>query len=248
MSRATALLFIVMAVLATAAAAEDFSTTNVQLLGASRLKDPGYGYDVRGGLQTLTIEHFRSSKTGDLYAFIDFLHGDQAGPNGASSGEQTRFYGEICARLNVGTMTGRPLAFGPVTNTYLAVEVDDGRHYTGWLTGVGVDLHVPGLDSATVNLFRKDDSFNRPALQTTVIWSRNIRLRSTSLTFAGYLDAVHTDHDGMDIGTEPQLLVDLSPLLHVPHGRFEAGVEWYVHRNANFSVRAPQLLFKWTLK
>lgn len=53
---------------------QPFSTTTVQLAHATGLRDAWFGYDVLGSLQTVTLEHYRSSEGGDLYAFADVLH------------------------------------------------------------------------------------------------------------------------------------------------------------------------------
>lgn len=228
--------------------AQTFSTTNLQLTNANTLRDPYYGYDVLGSLQTITVEHFTSGSAGDVYAFVDLLHGDHADAEGSSSGDSVRAYGEITARLNAAALAGRPLAFGPVRNSYVAVEADLGRGYEAWLTGIGFDLAIPGLDAASMNFFHKDDTFNSSAFQTTITWSRNIAAGRAHITFAGFLDAATTDRDGIDCGAQPQLMVDLAPLLRTRAGSVAVGVEWYFHRNANFSTSEPQLLVKWTVR
>lgn len=238
-------LFPLLLLAALPAVGQSLSTTNVQLAHAARLHDPWFGYDATGTLQTVTLEHYRASESGDVYAFVDVLHGQHATSEGVASGDVLRAYGELCARLNAATLAGRKVTVGPVRDVYLAAEIDRGRGYTAWLTGVGIDLAVPGLDTATVNVFHKDDNFNGPAAQVTVLWSRRVPAFGGGLTFAGYVDASTTDRDGIDVSAQPQLLVD-APFLQTAAGSLAVGVELYVHRNAEFRTAVPQLLLKWT--
>lgn len=42
---------------------------------------------------------------------------------------------------------------------------------------------------------------------------------------------------------QPQLLLD-APFLETAAGRLSIGVEWYLHRNAHFRTKVPQILAK----
>lgn len=231
---------------ATLGFAQGFSTSNAQLLYGSSFRDKFSGNHVwRGGLTTLTLEHFRTGPVGDLFAFVDLGSGRLADFGGAPLGRDTKAYGEVAPRLNLATLLGRRLKGGIVKDTYLAAQwnqADSG--FRVWMVGLGVDLDVPGLASATFNAYVRKDTLNRRTWQTTTTWAAPFQVSAVGCRFQGFVDLCGTDSHGTDLMTQSQLLADLGPAMGLPPARLWAGVEYYVHRHDHVDARVLQAMVK----
>lgn len=228
--------------------AEQFSTTNLQFLYGGGFHDRFFGYNTpTGDMATLTLEHFSTWKYGDNFLFVDNVFGEMAGFDGKPTGDRTRSYGEWTPRLSLSRLSGGKLGFGPIKDVYLAGQFELGVSYRAFLGGLGFDLDVPGFNSLGFNVLRRDDNYNSPTFQATVFWSKPIRIRGHRLSLDGYVDIAGTDTQGIDISTQPQLLLDLAPYLHSPEGRVQLGLEWFFHRNRSQVTSVPQVVVKWKL-
>ncbi len=230
-----------------AARAERFSTTDVQLLWGADFDDPFFdGRKPRDGhLTTVTLEHYGTWGYGDNFFFFDLLHGSFVDAAGAPLGRTVAIYGEWTSRLSAGKLLGRKSFLGILKDVYLAGELDRGGDgFWNDMIGVGVDVKLPGKLVLGVNAFYRDDKFNAPTFQVTPYWNLPFAVGPVGLVFTGFVDFAGTDTLGLDVNSQPQLLIDLGR----PWGQagtLYTGIEWYVHRNARHTTSAPQIMLKW---
>lgn len=224
-------------------AAQEFHAVNVQVLHGTAFHDALTGNDTRDGrLSTITLESVTGWTYGDNFFFVDLASGDFAdGPAG-----RHRVYAEWAPRLSLSKLSGRAVGAGVVGDVLLAVSVDrGGSGFGAALIGLGTDLRIPGLAVAQVNVYRRDDSYNRPTWQVTSVWSAPVRTGRLAWTLAGFADVSGTDA-GTDLMTQPQLLLDLGALVRRP-GRVHGGAEWYLHRGPVRTSSVAQALLKLSL-
>lgn len=225
------------------AAAQAFHAANVQVLHGTAFHDALTGNDTRDGrLSTITLESVAGWTYGDNFFFVDLASGDFAdGPEG-----RHRMYAEWESRLSISKLTGRALAAGIVGDLLVSAGVErGGTGFGAVLLGLATDLRIPGLAMAQVGVYRRDDTFNRPAWQATGAWGAPVRTGPLAWTLAGFVDVAGTDA-GTDVMTQPQLLLDLGALVRRP-GRVHGGIEWYLHRGPANTSSVAQALFKLSL-
>jgi nucleoside-specific outer membrane channel protein Tsx len=225
-----------------AARAQAPHMVNVQLLHGSRFHDAAAGNATRDGrLSTVTLEALATWAYGDSYFFVDLASGDFAdGPVG-----RHRMYGEWAPRLSASKVLGRQVGAGPVKDLLLAGGIDRGGDgFAATLIGVGIDLAVPGVPVAQVNVYRRKDSFNRATQQVTGVWLAPFRTGALAWTATGFVDVAGTDA-GTDVMSQPQLLLDPASLFG-RSSRLQAGVEWYLHRTSARTTSVPQALLTWS--
>jgi len=231
-------LALLLALLPLPVAAEDFSATNMQLLYGSGFHDPYFGNNTRDGrMSTVTIEHFGTWSHGDNYFFADVTSGDFVDFAGNAKPGKTRIYGEWSPRLSLAPLLGGALPL------YLAGQfARDGEGYRADMIGLGSDLALPGFAVANVALYSRKDNFNRRTWQTTFVWS----LPLGRFSCEGFADLYGSDANGIELSTQPQLLLDLGSLLGGQRpGAVQAGVEWHLHRHNKLNNQSLQSLLKW---
>lgn len=229
------------------ALAEELSITNVQLLYGIDFGDAYYGRATDGGrLTTVTLEHFGVWEHGDNFFFVDLLHGDFVGADGAPAGQEWRTYGEWTSRLSLSRITGAAGFLGVFRDVLLAGQLDvGGDGFVNGMAGVGLELALPEPFHAGVNVLYRDDRFNSPTFQVTAYWTVPFALGGASFVFTGFTDLAGTDRDGLDVQAQPQLLLDVGAFAGAA-GRLHAGVEWYLHANEAVRDSAPQAMVRWT--
>lgn len=243
---------------ASPAAAEGFSSTDVQLLyGNNFNKDFVTGNDTTDGhMRTITLEHFGTWEKGDNFFFFDLTNGKFI------DGNTEHFYGEWHPRVSLSKITGHKFSFGPVKDTYLAGEINwgdtptydptngftansDHRNFHADLEGIGFDLAVPGFENVGLNLYSRKDNFDKRRWQVSPFWGTHFNLGAARFEFSGFVDIAGMDN-GTDIMAQPQILLDVGKLAGTPKDRILAGVEWYWHKNPAFGRNsAPQAMVKW---
>jgi len=224
--------------------AQAFSSTNLQLLYGSNFHDPYYGNNtVDGNMTTLTLEHFSTWDFGDNYFFVDFLSGNFLNFAGQPSGRQSRIYSEWAPRLSLSALSGHSLATGAFKDFFIAGQFNrDGQGFHAEMIGLGTDLSVPGFDLLSVNVYLRKDNFNRRTWQNTDVW--NIPLGQW-LSFEGFIDLYGSDTNGMEISSQPQLLVNIGKLSGHDDGKLLIGMEWYYHHHRTLNSSVPQAMLKW---
>ncbi|MDX8409332.1 MAG: outer membrane protein OmpK [Mariprofundales bacterium] len=230
---------------ATAALAEGFSSTNVQLLGGSNFHDPFFGYNtVDGRMTTLTLEHFGTWAYGDNFFFVDLLSGTFVDFAGKRSGKTTRVYGEWHSRLSLSRLSGHDLGIALIKDWFIAGQINrDGEGFKANMVGLGTNLDIPGFQFLELDAYVRKDNFNRRTWQLSTAWS--LPLYRDLLTLDGYVDVNGTNNNGTEINGQPQLLLDVGQVFGVKGG-LQAGVEWYLHRHRFLHSSVPQAMVKWS--
>jgi nucleoside-specific outer membrane channel protein Tsx len=217
---------------------EAFSTTNIQLLYGD-FDDNSYVYDTKnGGKTTATLEHFRTWEYGDLFLFTDYCVADE---RFKYQDKRTDLYGEIAPRISLSKVGGKELSFLFVQDVYLAFQANLGEDYEAYLSGIGVDLKIPGFDVFGVNLYYKDQNIGDDTIQLSLNYLiRNIM--NTSLEIDGFVDWSEDD-----FLTQNQLLYNLDKTLEMKEDKFYIGTEWHYFKlkNSNVLSNTFQIMMKY---
>lgn len=226
--------------------AQDFATSNAQLLVGRDFQDRTLGNHVTSGpFTTLTLEHFRAGRWGDVFGFVDINHGRLADFLGQRRDRDSQAYGELAPRLSLSGLSGFRLETSWLKDVFLAGQLNQGdTGFRAWLYGLGVDFKVPGFAVASLNAYARKDPYNRSTLQLTAVWLVPFSVGSVSGRFEGFVDAHGTDQDGTDVLAQPQLLLDVGKPFGAKAGRWWLGVEPYWHHSRTQRVAHLQALFK----
>lgn len=215
---------------------------NAQLLWGGDFRDASVGNATADGeMATLTLEHLGGWALGDHFFFIDMTtgHFEAEGVRGY------RMYSEWTPRLSLSRATGRSLAAGIVGDVLLVGEVHAGSGgYAAGLFGGGVDLRVPGFAVLSLSALRRDDVFNAPTWQASGVWVVPFSLGLEG-ALTGFVDVIGTPDGDPLVMTQPQLLIELGPLVGTSRRDVQVGVEWYLHRDGESWHSVPQLLVRW---
>lgn len=167
--------------------------------------------------QTFTFEHASGWSVGDLFLFVDQINFNGKGANGGEDDET--LYGEFSPRLSIGKISGRNLAFGPVTDILISMTYEFGKGDTeAYLIGPAIDLAIPGFDYFQLNTYLRTTDGGRPGdnvWQITPVWSYTIPVGRSDLVIDGFIDWV-VDNDKNSRGEyhanlhiNPQIKYDL---------------------------------------
>ncbi len=188
----TGLVVALLAAISPAAAQDfiEFHTENIQLLR-------GTAYELGDRERTIiTLEHANRWRYGDLFVFADLTIGDDG---------QRSAYGEISPRLSLSRMTGQDWSLGPVSDVFLAGNLELGDEgLDRQLYGIAADLDLPGFRFFRVHAYHRDDP-HRPGStwQSTIVWNRPFEIAGQSFLTEGFADFA----GGEGVGTENQLIV-----------------------------------------
>lgn len=191
----------------------------------------------------LRIEHADGWKYGDNYFFFDITDSDTAG---------TTIYGEVVPRFSIGKITGRSMAFGPVSDVLLTGAINVGsNNFRAYLYGGSVDLNVLGFTYFQLNAYLRDDQNQHGTTwQITPIWLYPFKLGSLNFNFQGFIDyAGKEGASARNLLAVPRLWLDVGALWDAP-GHLEAGFEYLYWHNkfgvegVNESVLQPTI--RWT--
>jgi nucleoside-specific outer membrane channel protein Tsx len=229
------------------AAAQDVHIANVQVLHGAGFRDATTGEATADGrMTTVTVESYGTWRYGDNFFFVDLTSGDFVDGAGTPSAQRHRLYGEWAPRLSLSKVTGRRVGAGPVLDLYLAGQLNRGSGFNAYLIGLSTNLRLPGFALFELGAYARDDNFNRPTYQVTGVWLVPVRLGPVPVSLGGFVDVSGTDALGVDVMTQPQLLVDLGAVALRAPNRLQVGFEWRWHRNDAVSDDALQALAKWT--
>lgn len=250
----TAALIAAAALVASPARAEGFATANIQVLNAWNMNDPLTGNNPTKGDQTVvTFNYFGTWDLGDVNFFVDMNrargHFQERFPGDPNAGEDARIYGEIAPRIMLGKLLGLKVPlFRDVGPSF---ELNHGNNFYAYLAGVGGDFALPQPYVAGLNVFYRYDKFVGDGWQATAYWGIPFKVGPASFAFKGFADfAEGEDLDGssgLDLMTQPQLLLDLGAFAGKP-GRIWAGTEWWIHRHPVRDTQAVQAMVEWTLR
>lgn len=198
-----------------------FSTTNIQYLSGD-FKGQTFLDTVDGTKQTVTLEHYRTFKYGDLFMFADYAY---AHKGLQFTNDKNDLYGEFSPRLSLDKISGLSTSIGILKESYAAFQYNRGDKYHAWLYGVGADLAIPGFSVFGVNLYRKHQNIGNHTYQLSFNYYAPL---SDRWHFEGF-----TDWTTRDFLSQNQLLFDLSKSCNIKEGKLEIGTEWhYYHENS----------------
>lgn len=241
--------------LSATAQANNWSSTNLQLLQGSQYEEPGAAGDVARGI--LTLEHARGYEWGRLFMFADFSKDDRQGLR------HERLYGEFYGMYGLSRATGVDLSAGILkdVNATLGINYGDGTDDANariLLPGITLDFDLPGFRFFSLDLLayldrgRENAGFcNGNSWQITPAWNRPFNVGNLKMQFSGFVDVIGR-HGGCaaQVLTQPQLRVDIGDWVGAP-GKLEAGFE-YQYWNNKYGIRGfdehlPQLMLLWNL-
>ncbi|MGD9969950.1 MAG: outer membrane protein OmpK [Sulfuricurvum sp.] len=196
-----------------------FSSTDIQYLYGN-FKGDTFMDTQQGPKHTVTLEDYRTFEYGDIYSFADYGYA----PNEFLYSGENDLYGEISPRFSLNKLTGVAASTGTVKEIYSSFQYNRGEHFRAWLYGVGCDLNVPGFSVLGLNLYRKIQNIGIDTYQLSLNYLVPL---SEQWHFEGF-----TDWTTRDFLSQNQLLLNISPLIGLSHGRLDVGTEWhYFHEN-----------------
>ncbi|MCC7410772.1 MAG: DUF5020 domain-containing protein [Gammaproteobacteria bacterium] len=216
--------------LAMPARAEGWRATDVQVL---------YGTDFELGSpnrMTVTTEHAQGGAWGDIYVFLDTFFRDDI---------NTELYEEAYLQLSLSWLSGRPVAFGPITDVDLSVSFHASDEpaadpFRAMLAGISFDIAIPGFTFFQFDIHAyKNDDVNDVGVQFTPVWDLSFHLGRVPMRFRGHVDVLSPDTfrgRRWQWLTQPQLLVDVGALGAAAPGHLYAGIELAYWHN-KYSVR-----------
>ena len=210
-----------------------FSSTNLQLLQGwtfDSILDSNFNGHLKDGKRTtLTLNHFSTWEYGDNFFFADLSRGTLE----ASGADWTDAYAEWHPRLFVNQLLGqKEPALGVIRNWGLAGEVNQGAGFYAYMAGVGFDFALPPGYVLGVNAYYRYDNFNHHGWQLSPFWTVPFSAGPLSMLFTGFLDVNGLDNGtdtGVEVWSQPQLLVDVAKPFGGKPGKLYVGVEWWLH-------------------
>lgn len=242
--------FAITSIFSLSASCENFSSTNIQFLYGNSIQEVASVDTVPdGNVQTITLEHFSTWEYGANFFFVDMEKADY-GNNGYPGVKDTsKTYGEWAPSLSFSKMSGTDVSFGCVKDVMLAGQINRGKNFEAELLGLGVMLDVPYFNFVEVDLYTRDDNFNKRTQQLTIAWNSTFEL-GVPLIFEGFID-----YYGVDVGTvfltQPRLLLD-GKFFGEKTKNLQIGIEYYYYKTSavpGFKAKvvesAPQIMVKW---
>lgn len=211
---------------------------------ASAQARSGWNYDegpletADGHVLTLTFEHTLDWMWGDSYLFVDALSGQFV------SGTQYSLYFEWQPRFSLSRISGASFAWGPFGDLLVAGSFNRGPGYDALLAGLGTNFAIELPMFWLLNVYLRDDNFNAPTYQLTTAWTIPYTL-GADWVLNGFADVYGTDVRGVNVLTEPQLLLDTTRWLGLKAGRLQLGGDLLLHLEQDFTVVVPQTVVKW---
>lgn len=162
-----------------------FAAPNIQFLYGADYGD--FGLEGGDAYPMLTLELANGWTYGDNFFFTDWNRGpsyDKTKPLSA--------YGELHSRLSFGKISGKDMAFGPVSDILLAGEVDYPSNFSPiYLGGMGFDLKIPGFAFAFVNVFLRDEvETEGVSFQINPVWMVPFGAGLFKGSFGGWIDVM----------------------------------------------------------
>lgn len=187
----------------------DWQRTNIQLLH-------GNTYELGPAQRTVvTFEHADGYKYGDNYLFFDYTERTDS------------TYGEWRTRLSLTKITGKDLAFGPISDVLIAAQFEfpsEFKHRDAF--GVGLVWDIPGFQFLGTNFLSRDDpKFDGRAILMVLNWGTTWDW-GAPIRFEGYCDfqAAETDR-GSWVNCAPRLLLDVGHFSG-QDGHFFVGIKY----------------------
>jgi len=224
--------------------AADWSDTSVGLRYGTKFQEPYNGQDINKAIVNFT--HASGYKYGSNFFNVDFLKSDNVDSNAQE------VYVVYRHTLDLGKVTGKNLAFGPVRGTGLTAGFDvNTKNDPGYgskkrmlVAGPTLMVDVPGF--LNISLLALWES-NQPVGITSryhydthamlnMAWG--IPIGNTGLSFEGfmnYIAAKGTNEFGggtaPELNIDAQIMYDVSPYMGASKNTFRVGFEYQYWRN-----------------
>ncbi|WAJ69826.1 DUF5020 family protein [Catenovulum adriaticum] len=176
----------------------------------------------------VTLEHVSGYNWGGLFLFVD-----RTEKKDTPSGFQTySTYGEIAPDISLSYLTGSELKWGAIKDVTLSGTYEFGGQIDNYLYGVGVDWDLPYFNRFSSKLYYASNDVTKNDIQLTLTWGYQLPIDSVEVTFDGYLDwsSARSDHKS-DFHFNPQLLVNISPMVGLTNSKLEVGFEYSYWNN-----------------
>lgn len=237
---------------ASAVRADGFSTTNIQLLQGYNFNDSWYGRPLHQKSTTMTLNTFSTWEYGDSFAFADLTRDNRG------AGDFSTVYAEWCPRLFLNQVLGhKEPVLGIVRNWGVAGEVNLGANFYAYLGGVGFDFVAPESWVLGLNLYYRYDQYATHQWQISPTWIVPFSTGPVPWLFTGFIDVNGTKYgnnqQGVEISSQPELLVDVLGAFGGPKNKIYVGCEWFYHRGYAFgetkvsTTSVPQVMVQWTV-
>ncbi len=240
--------FVALAAVGSDARAEGlFHTSSASLLYGTNFDDASVGNDpAEGRMLTVTLENFTELPFGDSFFFLDLVNGDFG--EGPAAGY--RMYGEWNPRVSLSKVTGTRVGLGVLKDVLLAYEHNRGS--SGFVSnnfGVGLDFTLPFVPVLKLNTYLRNDNFNLPTVQFTLVWHAPFQTGPVRWSLGGFADVFRIrgapeGEGGWDVMCQPQLLMDVGALAGLAPERMKLGAEWYLHRSGEGFRQSPQAMLR----
>ena len=244
------------ALLAGPALAADWSDTSLGYRYGTQFAEPFNSQDIKKNIFSLT--HASGYKYGSNFLNVDMLLSDSKDPaNVGTSNGAHEVYIVYRHTLDLGKVSGRTLAFGPVRGVGLTAGFDfNTKNDAGYnskkrmgVLGPTLMFDVPGFLNASLLLLKESNAPYNGFTNTStprytykthpmlnLAWG--IPLGDTGLSFEGYANFIASKgKNEFGGGTAPetnidaQVMYDLSPTLGAAKGTFKLGFEYQYWRN-----------------
>lgn len=223
-SRMFLMALLVLALCSGSALAAIWSSTSMSYLQGS-----GYELASSEDASIMTLEHASGWAYGDNFLFLDIFQ---------PFDKDLSLYGEWHPRLSLGKMFKQNMAFGPVTDVFLAGETNFGsnafQNTRIYLYGLGFNLDIPKFNFVSLNVYLRDNMAfeDDTSWQISPAWSIPFNIGEAQLTCGGFLDYMAADNDNAkdNILFVPQILLDVGAF-HDNPGRLFVGIEYQYWKN-----------------
>ncbi|WP_425046926.1 hypothetical protein [Primorskyibacter sp. S87] len=179
-------------VIASDAAAQNFSYTEFQLHYGDGFKEPGIVLSPESKRTVITLEHLSLRPWGDFFFFVDNNRNHDLKGTGYRQSDQ---YGEIYAHASTKNW-GANYGGGFLRDILLGGGVNQGTDFTALLLGPKFSFNMPGFRAFTFALYAYDqvvDPVNRnvdTGYQATIVWDAPFELGSQKFLFKGFMDYI----------------------------------------------------------
>jgi len=181
-------------------------------------------------IDVFTFEHVSGHNWGDVFFFIDRTNASKD----ANNAKYSETYGEVSARLSLSYLSDKKLAYGLVSDVFIAGTYEHstsntngaGFSFDNYLVGVGASWQLFEKGYFNTNIYRANNEVTDNDYQLTVTWGTPLVFGKHHIMFDGYIDwSSSADDHSADFHFNPQLRLDVGR--YFDHADFfEMGIEY----------------------
>lgn len=192
-------------------------------------------------INVFTFEHASGHHWGDVFFFVDRLHGKAD----AHNAEHKETYSEFSPRLSLSYLSNKQLTFGPISDLFLAgtyeyssgTSGDFGFGFDNYLYGIGASWDIFNKGYFNTNLYYANNDDTDNDQQLTINWGYPITLGKHNIMFDGYIDwSSAADDHAADFHFNPQLKLDVGHYFGYSN-KLEVGIEYSYWHN-KFGIKS----------